>query len=175
MKFDIRILRSFLALGLLLHVQIVSSEALPEFRLKAAFLYNFVAFTEWPNDSEVTMSLCVYGESPLGEEIEALSGRSVNGRHITIQRENQIENLKDCRVIFITRSAIHNLSHILDSIKDQPALTVSDSKGATAQGIMINMSIEKGKIVFEVNLAEARRVGLNISSQILRLAKEVYQ
>ena len=175
MKFDIRILRGFLALGLLLHVQIVTSEALPEFRLKAAFLYNFVAFTEWPNDSETTINLCMHGESPLGKEIEALSGRNVNGRLITIQRENQIENLQGCHVIFVTSSVVHNLSHILDGIKDQPALTVSDSKGVTRQGVMINMSIEKGKIVFEVNLAAARRVGLNISSQILRLAKEVYQ
>ena len=175
MKFDIRILRGFLALGLLLHVQIVSSEALPEFRLKTAFLYNFVAFTEWPNDIGATINLCVHGQSPLGEEIEALSGRSANERHITIQRESQIENLKGCQVIFITSSAVHNLSHVLDSIKGQPALTVSDSKGAISQGVMINMSIEKDKIVFEVNLAAARRVGLNISSQLLRLAKEVSQ
>ncbi len=162
-------------LGLLLHVQFVMSEALPEFRLKAAFLYNFVAFTEWPNDRESSMNLCMYGKSPFGEEIEALNGRSVNGRHIAIRREIQIESLKGCHVIFITSSAVQNLSHVIDNIKDQPVLTVSDSQGATHQGVMINMSIENGKIVFEVNLAAARRIGLNISSQLLRLAKEVYQ
>lgn len=147
---------------------------LPEYRLKAAFLFNFALYTEWPTDVGPTLNVCVHGNDPFGEEIDALQGRAVGNRRIAIQRKPRVDALKDCQVVFIASSAIGNLPRVLDALRGVPALTVADSPGAARDGVVLNMGVAQSKIVFEANLEAARSAKLNLSSKMLRLAREVF-
>jgi hypothetical protein len=151
------------------------SDELPEYRLKAAFIYNFALFTEWPASVGPALNLCVFGKDPFGEEIDPLQGKKVGERSIAVHRRANTESLKGCQIVFIANSAIGSLPRVLDSVRGTPALTVADSPGAAAQGVALNMGVAQSRITFEANLQAARAAGLNLSSKLLRLATEVRQ
>ena len=148
---------------------------LPEYRLKAAFLYNFAAFTEWPAEVGSTLALCIVGGDPFGAEIDPLHGKKVGERSLAVQRKTTPESLKGCQIVFITTAAGGQLPRVLDAVRGQPVLTVADAPGAMQQGVMLNMAVAQGRITFEANLAAARSARLNLSSKLLRLATEVLQ
>lgn len=153
----------------------VYAQATPEYRAKAGFLYNFIAFTEWPARVGSPLPLCVYGASPFGVELAALEGKSVGRRILTVRNPASIEQLRGCRVVFVSGSAIDSLPRILETLQGEPVLIVADSNGALDAGAGINMLVRQSKIAFEVNLAAARRADLNLSSKLLHLASEVRQ
>ncbi len=160
-----------LLVGDVAHAQAAS----PEYRVKAGFLYNFISFTEWPPKVGSPLPLCVYGENPFGTELEALEGKTVGGRSLTIRITRNLEELKGCRVVFVASSAIDSLPRILDTLQGEPVLTVADTADALDRGVEINMSIRQGKVAFAVNLAATRQAQLMLSSKLLRLASEVRQ
>lgn len=162
-------------LSLLCCVPSAWADNLAEYRLKAAFLYNFVSFTEWSAGLGNTLNLCVYGPDPFGADLDKLQGRSVAGRSLAVRRTNSVDALVNCQVVFITRPVIGNLPRVLDQLSGKPVLTVADTPGAARQGVAINMGMEQNKILFEVNLGAAHDNGLALSSKLLRLAKEIYQ
>jgi len=151
------------------------SDELPEYRLKAAFIYNFALFTEWPANLGTTLNLCVFGKDPFGDEIDPLQGKKVGDRTVAVHRKTSVESLKGCQIVFIANSAIGSLPRVLDSLRGVPVLTVADSPGAAGQGAALNMGVAQNKITFEANLQAARAAGLNLSSKLLRLATEVRQ
>ena len=159
-------------LSLLCFGQTALADNLSEYRLKAAFLYNFITFTEWPAETGNTLNLCVYGPDPFGDKLQ---GKNVAGRSLAVRRTNSVNGLGNCQIVFITRPMIDRLSGALDDLKGRPVLTVADSPGAARQGVAINMGTEQNKVTFEANLGVARSNGLNLSSKLLRLAREVYQ
>jgi hypothetical protein len=167
--------RLLLAAGMLIAAGQALAQATPEYRAKAGFLYNFIAFTEWPAKVGNPLSLCVYGVDPFGEELNALQGKSVNGRSLAIRSVANPDQVKACQVVFVASSAIDSLPRILDALQGEPVLTVADSKGALDSGVGINMLVRQSKIAFEVNLVATRRAQLNVSSKLLRLASEVRQ
>ena len=151
------------------------SDGLPEYRLKAAFLYNFALFTEWPSEVGNTLNLCVYGEDPFGPEIDGLEGKAVGERRIVVHRPTSIESLKGCQVVFVASSAASSLPHVIASLHGAAVLTVADSPGAADQGAALNMSVVMGRTTFEANLEAARSAKLVLSSKLLRLATKVLQ
>lgn len=163
-----------LLLGSLLVAQ-AQAQATPEYRAKAGFLYNFVAFTEWPARVGTPLPVCVYGGNPFGDELNALEGKTVNGRTLTVRYPGSLGQLKGCRVVFVTASAVDSVPEMLEALRGEPVLTVADSGGALDAGVGINMHLRQSKIAFEVNLAAARRAELTLSSKLLRLASEVRQ
>ena len=151
------------------------SDELPEYRLKAAFLYNFALFTDWPSDVGPTLNLCIYGHDPFGPEIDGLEGKAVGDRHIAVHRSTTLESLRVCQVVFVAASPAGGLPRVIASLRDAAVLTVADSPGAVDQGAALNMSVVNGRITFEANLEAARSAKLNLSSKLLRLATEVRQ
>lgn len=166
--------RALCALGAGLSLGVQASE-LPEYRLKAAFIYNFIAFTEWPAATGPTLNLCIHGSDPFGSEIDALQGKPTNGRTIALQRNVRVEGLRGCQVAFIAASAQEHLPRVLDALRGNPTLTVADSPGAMRRGVALNMNIAAGKVSFEANVVAARAASLTLSSKLLRLATEVEQ
>lgn len=162
-------------LGLLCCLPPVRAESQAEYRLKAVFLYNFISFTAWPAGVGNPLNLCVYGPDPFGEDLDKLQGRSVAGRSLAVRRTNSVDGLENCQIVFITHPVIGNLPRVLDNLRGKPVLTLADSPGVARQGVAINMSTEQQKINFEANMGAARDNGLFLSSQLLRLAKEVFQ
>ena len=135
-----------------------------------------VAYTKWPSDIGATVNLCVYSENLFGEAINLLNARSVNGRYIVIQFEDNINFLPKWQAIFIANSVINNLPFIPDSLNKKPILTSVDSKDAASQGVIINMrGITQNKIKSEADPKAALRAGLNLSSRLLHLATKVSQ
>lgn len=153
----------------------VHANELPEYRLKAAFVYNFLAFTEWPAATGTTLNLCIHGKDPFGSEIDGLQGKAVGSRSIAVQRRPANDALKNCQVVFVSASQMDSLPRVLASLTGQTVLTLADSPGAMRQGVALNMGVAQGKITFEANLVAARGAGLNLSSKLLRLATEVQQ
>jgi hypothetical protein len=169
--------RAVSALGVFLFMcaQTANPQPLTEYRLKAAFLYNFALFTDWPADTGSPLNLCVYGADPFGREIDALQDKPVGGRSLAVRRTPAGGSLADCQIVFIAPSAITGLPHVLDELHGQVALTVADSPDAARRGVALNMSVEQDKVSFEANLSAARGAGLNLSSKLLHLATQVIQ
>jgi len=154
---------------------VAMADEIIEYQVKAAFIYNFIAFTHWPDSTSQTINLCIYGEDYFDKEIDKLQNRSVNNRHIKVVRIADLDRLKMCQAIFFSKSVSSQLSSILNDLQNEPILTLADSPNATAQGIAINMRLTNDKIVFEINLAKVRGAGLDISSKLLQLAVKVHQ
>ena len=161
--------------GLLALASPARSEDLPEYRVKAAFIYNFIVYTEWPAQTGKILNLCILGSDPFGAEIDALEGKVVAGRVIALQRKAANEPLKDCQLVFVAAPAIHGFPRLLAGLGGSPVLTVADSPGAMRRGVVLNMNVAQGTVTFEANLQAARSAGLVLSSKLLRLATEVEQ
>jgi hypothetical protein len=150
-------------------------QRLTEYRLKAAFLYNFALFTDWPTGTGRALNLCVYGADPFGNDIDALQGKPVGERLLAVRRTPAGGSLAGCQIIFIAPSAIGGLPQVLGELHGRVALTVADSPDAARHGVALNMSVVQDKVSFEANLSAARSAGLNLSSKLLRLATQVIQ
>ncbi|MEO5770743.1 MAG: YfiR family protein [Burkholderiaceae bacterium] len=169
-----RLRRLLQALALLSTGLAVQAQELPEYRLKAAFLYNFALLTEWPATAGTVLNLCVHGRDPFGAEVDALQGKMVGSRSIAVLRVTGRDNLQKCQILFIAAPSIEALPKLLESLHDSPVLTVADSADAARRGVAINMAVGQSRISFEVNLKVARDARLVLSSKLLRLATEVY-
>jgi len=150
----------------------VTAAEIPEYKLKAAFLYNFASFTAWPEDS-ATFQLCIFGEDPFGSHLKQITSRKRKKHAIEARVVQTIKGLNGCQLVFIAPSASNRINQVQDSIAGKPVLTVADSSGALESGVMVNMETRKGMVYFEVNLRQARQHNLTMSSKLLRLAKRV--
>jgi uncharacterized protein DUF4154 len=151
--------------------------AASEYDIKAAFLYNFTKFVEWPPaafpDAHSPLKICVLGEDPFGKTLRALMDEGVGGRPVSLLRLDSLNNPAACHVLFISRSEKDRLPDVLESLRDVPVLTVGDTKGFLDQGGIIDFVLEGAKVRFEINQEAAERVGIRISSKLLALARYV--
>ncbi len=161
--------------GVLTYSSQVQAEQPPEYRLKVAFLYNFAAYTEWPERHNPNLEYCIYGDDPFGEHLQHLRQKKINEQEVVIKYPKDPDELHSCQVVFIARSATDNLSGILNLLDGKSILTIADTPGSCQQGVVLNMAIKEAKVVFEANIASAKKNGLKLSSQLLRFATEVYQ
>jgi hypothetical protein len=172
-------LRRVLPLLLLLAGALVAAaqEAPPlEYELKAAFLYNFVKFVEWPPDAfagpRSPLTICVYGDDPFGSSLdEAVRGESLGERSLLVQRPAALGELRDCKVLFVSPSERQRMPEVLSEVGGAPVLTVGDTDGFLRAGGIINFVLEENKVRFLINQDAAERSRLRISSKLLRLAK----
>lgn len=168
-----------------------------EYQVKAAFLYNFLQFADWPEeklaDSNEPIIIGIIGNNPFGNAFEPVKDKKVKGRAVVIKRFNGLEELKKsadknkpesvqetetltkCHLLFICSSEQKNLKEIIDTVKDRSVLTVGEMEGFLESGGIINWFVEDKKIRFEINTAAAERAKLKIRSNLLRLAKRVVE
>jgi hypothetical protein len=174
-KLEFHGLNEFLILLLLGLPSLASADQATEYRIKTAFLYNFAVYTEWPNRLEGDFSLCFYGNHPFESYFDHISQKLVHGHAITIRRPKHLGDLHSCQIVFVGREAISDVGNIAETLYGKPVLIVSDTPDGILPGVALNMDLtEEGKIGFEVNLAGAKKSGLNFSSQLLRIAKKVH-
>lgn len=150
--------------------------AAPEYELKAAFVYNFAKFVEWPprvlDSTSDTIILGLLEQDPERAAFEALQGKTVQGRTLIV-KSCSINQLKGCHLVFISTGANRFLPSALEALQNLPVLTVTDEvEPAALQGI-INLVTQGGKVRFQVNAAKARSLGIKISSHLLQLAVTV--
>jgi hypothetical protein len=173
-------LRKYLALlcGLLLAAPaVVDAEASVhgEYEVKAAFLYNFAKFIDWPPLDDAQFTVCVFGRDPFGRALDPIEGKTVGGKTVAVRRLERAAamDLKTCRILFIATSEEAQVAHILELSRGSPMLTVGDTDGFARQGVMINFYLEQEKVRFEINPRAAAEVGIRPSAKLLQLGRIV--
>ena len=156
-------------LMLLLATPLAAQRISREYEVKAAFLYNFMKFVEWPTRSAAgPLVICVAGVNPFGRVLaDTVLGESVNGR--AIDARVILEPDSACHVVFTPRGA--NTGAYLKAARGQAVLTVGESEGFIQQGGIVRFFLEGGQVRFEINREAADRAGLRISSRLLQLAR----
>jgi hypothetical protein len=148
-----------------------------ESAIKAAYLFNFIKYIDWPPDvlgpQDSEIHLGVLGENPFGKALQTLEGKMVKGRRLSVREAHQVADLKGCQLVFISASESDRLAAILQALKHYKVLTVGESQGFAENGGIINFIEERNKVRFQINLEAAKRCGLTISSDLLKLAKIV--
>jgi hypothetical protein len=149
-----------------------------EYQVKAAFLYNFAQFVDWPPpafpESQTPLVIGVLGTDPFGAFLDdTVRGEKVNNHPMEIQRFGRVEEIKTCHILFISKSEAAQLEQILASLKGRNILTVSDIDGFAQGGGMIRLVTEKGKTRLKINREAAKAAGLTISSKLLKPAEIV--
>lgn len=147
-----------------------------EDEVKAAFVYNFAKFIEWPSGKiNEHINLCILGESPLGfSALKAIDGRTAQDKQLVTKLLNKADELKDCHIVFIAASEHPKIQQRLKAAHQQHALTVSDMAGFAEAGGIIGLVKTDERIRFEINLLAAKDAGLMISSRLLSLALAIY-
>jgi len=158
-------------------VAIVRAQNPPtEYEVKAAYLYQFGKFVEWPGEAVVlpgdTFSICTLGGNPFGALLEeTISGRSVQGKKVVAKAMANANEALNCNILFIISSEQKRLEEIFRILHGRSILTVGDMKNFLPQGGMIQLEIEQNKVRFEINVSAVGRANLKISSQLLKVAK----
>ncbi len=146
----------------------------PEYLVKAAFLYNFAKFVEWPAeafvDDQTSIILCILGKDPFGDALDTIKNKIVRGRKLVIKRLRESKELEKCHILFISQSEKQGLAKVFETIKDWHVLTIGDMENFAQRGGIINLITVKNKIHFEINIDVAQHSDLKISSQLLKLA-----
>ena len=168
-------LRLWLAAALLAGAGLALAQADRELEIKAAFLYKFGAFVEWPAGAlDGTFVIGVIGADALAGELErVVAGRSVQERPVVVRRLRRGEPLGRLHVLFVGQAETARLPEILAAAKGQGVLTVTETDNALAQGSMINFVAVEQKVRFDVALPPAERDKLKISARLLAVARKV--
>jgi hypothetical protein len=148
---------------------------LDEYQVKAAFLYNFAKFVEWPSGTFVgskdPITICVYGHDPFGHALEqATAGRAIAGRSLAIRHIASVQEIAGCQILFMGTTESKRVVSILLDIHAPGILTIEESDASGADGEVINLRLEGEKVRFDINVEAADRAKLRISSRLLGLA-----
>ena len=152
------------------------AETLDEYQVKAAFVVKFAGFVEWPpaafNGPADPLTICVMGRNPFGHNIESMvEGKSVDGRAFALRSIAEARDAIACHILFISSSERARFRSILDLLKNTSVLPVGDTDGFIAQGGVINLRLENGKVRIEIDARAAKAKNLRISSRLLDLAQ----
>jgi hypothetical protein len=168
----------FAALGLARAPRASAAEPASEYEVKAAFLYNFARFVEWPAealaDATASMVLCIFGESSLGEPLEStVAGKHVKHHALVVRNVEDADQARQCHVLFLDPTDPVRLRGILGALEGAPVLTVGEGEAFAQRGGMIAFQMEGNKVRFAINADAAERSRLQISSQLLKLAANI--
>jgi hypothetical protein len=149
-----------------------------EFEVKAAYLYNFARFVEWPgengSDGKGSFEICILGADPFGATLDAtVAGQTIGGKSISIRRVSKPQEVSPCRIVFISSSEEGRLKEDLAALDKAQALTVSDIPRFSERGGMIGFILEGNRVRFDVNLTSAQGAGLTLRSELLKVATNV--
>lgn len=151
-----------------------------EYQLKAAFLYNFTKFVEWPShrfaETNSPIIIGVLGRNPFGEDLEKIvKDRKVNGRDIQVTNITAVAGVKTVHIVFISAGEEERWGEALASLRNTAVLTVGESASFARMGGMINFTLQADKVRFEINQEPADAAGLKFSAQLLKLATVVHR
>jgi uncharacterized protein DUF4154 len=146
--------------------------------LKAAFIFNFAKFTEWPQDvlpASAPFVACVLGDGSVSTALErTIKGRLLSGRGISVSRVEAGGPLRSCHLLYVSAVTATQAAEILAAVQGAPVLTISDVDGFARLGGIAHVFVENGKMRFDLNLELAKRSRLQLSSKLLSLASRVH-
>jgi hypothetical protein len=185
---NLRVITLFLSLLLFLALDgapLCAGDSHPtEYQVKAAFVFNFAKFVEWPSENfpsaETPIAIGVVCESGSSFETDlknTIANKTINGRRLVINRVSSPQEMKSCHILFVCRSEKsekqekRRLEELFQSIQGGKVLTIGESDSFIPAGGIINFVTEDRKIRFEIKDAAARQAGIKISSKLLTLAR----
>lgn len=150
---------------------------LTEAQAKAAFVLNFARYVEWPERAfatrEAPLVICLLGRDAVGSALQALEGKPVQGRPVSVRRLNAVDDVRACQVLFIPDTEERRVAQTLRGVNGYPVLTVSDVDGFIDAGGAIGLVQGDGRLQFEVNRHTLEQVQLKASSNLLKLARNL--
>jgi hypothetical protein len=149
-----------------------------EYDLKAAFLFNFSHFVEWPASSfanaSAPITIGILGDDPFGSSLdEIVADETVEHRKLIVRRYHSVDQIETCHILFVNPALTSRLDQILARVGDRGVLTVGETKDFTARGGIIAFDKVKNRLRLRINLAAAKAAKLTISSMLLRQAQVV--
>jgi YfiR/HmsC-like len=149
-----------------------------EYEVKAAFLFNFTKFVEWPegsfDDPHAPIVIGIIGDDPFGDSLlRIVAGQKPQGRAIVIIKYRRGDDLRHCHILFISASERQYSAQILTGLHDAGVLTVSDIDGFAVAGGVMQFVMQENRVRFVVNLDAATQNKLRVSAKLLALAQVV--
>lgn len=160
---------------LLLPLQ-AAAQTVPEYDLKAAFVYNFALFTDWPSDTAFeggTLNICINPGSALRQSLNGLGEKAVKGRRVSVRHVAALDSLRSCHVIVVDSSDRERWVQIKKGLGGASVLTVADDEEIGRDGSIIALAVDNNRIVFDIDTRAAKQARLVLSSKLLRLARTV--
>jgi hypothetical protein len=151
-----------------------------EYQVKAAFLFHFAQFVDWPpglmNNSDSPLILCIFDDEPSRQDFQStIEGKAIGARVLHIRQISQSQEVQGCNILFLSRDEVQRQTAILRSLRGMPVLTVGETDDFLSNGGMIRFHLDQDKIRFDINLDGAESSHLKISSRLLLLATSVTQ
>lgn len=148
----------------------------PDYQVKAAFLYHFGQFVEWPTNAfaatNAPLVVGVCGGDPFHGDLERMvAGQDINGHPVIVRPIKALSDFKGCHILFIAASQKAQVRELLKAVNGAGVLTVGETDDFIRAGGMINFIIEDSQVHFQINNKAARSAGLNISSKLIKLAR----
>jgi hypothetical protein len=153
---------------------------LDEYRVKAAFLYNFAKFVEWAprafKDASDPITICIAGEtstSIYAQLDSAVTGKMAGNRSFAVRRVSDAQHATGCNILFIGLAERKRIPAILAGVRELGILTVGETPEFIANGGVVNFKLEDGRVRFQINVEAAEHEQIRISSKLLSLAEIV--
>lgn len=151
-----------------------------EYQVKAAFLFHFAQFVNWPpgvlNSNDSSLILCVFDDEPREQEFQStIEGKVIGARVLHVRQISHSQEVQGCNILFLSRDEARRQSAILKNLRGMPVLTVGETDNFLSDGGMIRFHLDEDKIRFDINLDGAESSHLKISSRLLLLATSVTQ
>ena len=152
----------------------VAQAQAPEHELKAAFVFNFIQFTQWPEAALPAehLTLCASPGSAFTRALQTLKGKAVHNRTVRIVPLAEARS-GECEIIVITQADRSLLPTVKRLTGSTPVLTITDDTDLAREGILITLQLEAGRVTFSIDNTRANDSGLTLSSRLLRLARSV--
>jgi len=149
-----------------------------ESAVKAAIIFKIAKFVTWPDSvfdaDDEPLSVCMMSDSPMAEAMSALQGRLVRGHPISIRKLDRLGSVAtDCQILYLHEDRTEPARAVLNSVAQSPVLTVGDSDAFSERGGIVSLSIERNRVRFAINLEASEKAGLEISAQLLQVARIV--
>ncbi|MCA8981342.1 MAG: YfiR family protein [Planctomycetes bacterium] len=149
-----------------------------EYKVKAAFLYNFIRFTKWPDDAlgdkEDPIRILVVGEDRFGDHLTStFKDKVLHERKVVIQFTKEVPKTIEAHLVFASAISSKDEEKLIERCSAKPILLIGDHTGFAARGACANFYLHDDKVRFQVNTDELKRRGLTMSAQILKLAEIV--
>jgi hypothetical protein len=148
-----------------------------EYEIKAAFIYNFAKFVEWPTTAfgkpESPLTVCLIGDNGVGPALDTIDHKVAQGHELQVRRQVRIEDARSCHILFVAASERARVGSILHAVSGASVLTISDIDRFAEAGGVIGLYDVDSKVQFSINLEQGRSALLQINSQLLKLAKIV--